>query len=324
MEEMLQVDLALDIVAYLPLSSLANVIRASTCWRQALCHDGLWQSVVHRQWLVESPAVLGKRFSGGWREICEVFCALKKDDKWKCNLTEQHLQALGSLSRSAQHFIHGIVHGYMPTRDGCFTYHCQGATPIHYHHCMEENERPVHNSKHMLSVGGTWSLSPCRDAFFPSSTTLMTKGLFAQDNWRLAEDNEKIVCFLYLFPVIPLFKRSIAVDADAPVKSFEKLNSDCPDIDFRVALAAHCPRQRLPSLSCVKLDVYTVHMFFLPPLILACTESGWEVAPETTQLIRSGEVAEFQTLLSGLREQQGLSRHVRLCNLWLRDQLATQ
>ncbi|CAE8590543.1 unnamed protein product, partial [Polarella glacialis] len=183
------------------------------------------------------------------------------------------------MSEQARRFIFGICYGFLPSLDGLFTYHCKGATPIHYRHTgAEEEQRPDFGPQGFLQVGGTWTWSPDRLNWFPTSTGQMTSGVFSGHGWRLAEDNARLVAFLDSFPVRPFFRAAVFLKQGAAMVSHQSLNSSLL-CDFQAALVTDIPAVQ-PSTSCIALDAFTVHLYFLPALHLACSDVGWSITKQ--------------------------------------------
>jgi len=285
-------------LANLHRGSLAQAIAVCRAWRIVGDSDDLWSAVVMCQWRFSQKA-LSVRFSGGWREICQTFC--KKGTaslaSW-FSLHEEQQSVLEQMSTSAQILLSGLAHGYVPTSDGLFTYHCPGATPVHYRHSVGE----VFDSSAAggLRVGGVWNWSPDRVTWFPTTTCDISRGLLGSSGWQLVSDNLQIVNFLNCWPLLPLIVGDFSLWRAESVVSHLSLN----EIGLEHFVNSLSPAEPgMPSTSCMRLKMFTVHFHLLPALHLICTEQGFSIAEITRVRLGSGSVPEeFTRLLSKLNE----------------------
>ncbi|CAE8701136.1 unnamed protein product, partial [Polarella glacialis] len=159
--------------------AVAQALAACRDWHIAGSSDRFWLCLLRHQWLLEADdSKHGFSFPGGPRQIVRFLVTLASPN-WKPCPSLAQLAALGTMSEQARRFIFGICYGFLPSLDGLFTYHCKGATPIHYRHTgAEEEQRPDFEPQGFLQVGGTWTWSPDRLNWFPTSTGQMTSGVF--------------------------------------------------------------------------------------------------------------------------------------------------
>jgi len=281
------------VVTFLPLQELASSSAVCRSWCSATRDDGLWESVVGRQWLFAGPGTLGVHLPGGWREICRCFCTLKLFE-WQPLPNVDQQTALANMAQPARRFLFGIAHGYVPTSDGLFTYHGHGATPIHYRHNAEGDPDMCHWGC-SLRLGGTWTWSADREVWFATDSCDITSGTFGSGGWRLVADNMDIVNFLHRWPLIPLIAAEITLQSPYKVTDHYKLNEG-PHRDMLQAIGTG-PR---PTTSCISINAFTVHFHFLPALLLTCNEQRWQVARSMSSKVASGRVVEFEILTHAL------------------------
>eukprot|EP00966_Prymnesium_polylepis_P245997 5690267-Prymnesium_polylepis.1 len=89
---------------------------------------------------------------------------------------------------------------------------CQGATPVHYRHALLGD--PLHPFEHeALRIGGEWQWSCDRREWFPTSSTHISRGIFAVADWTLVEANCELVTFLDRWPLVPLVRRELGLNS---------------------------------------------------------------------------------------------------------------
>jgi len=289
------------VASFSELSAVAFASRVNRTWCEAMRSDRLWRALLERQWIGLEGA-LGSDFVGGWHEVCRCFCTIKAG-VWRPAPKPEQQRMLESMSELAEHFLFGVVHGFVPGWDGLFSYHCSGATPIHYRYDAsatsgnpEAQGRPSYMEHgESLCTGGRWEWSPDRTTWFPTSTYQITRGRFGTGGWHLVTDNRAIVAFLEQWPLVPRFMKSIDLHRPAAVMRHTVLNERCLT-DFM-----HVMHLGVPSTSCVFADAFTVHFFFVPPLYLACGERGWQLAElMRSQTSSKKSVEEFHNVLAAL------------------------
>lgn len=269
-------------LAHLPLSTLAGAAAACREWWAASLKEPLWLAILGRQWLMGSLADLGPSFPGGARQAvrASASAAARGPGAWHPAPTSVQRTALEEMSEPARRFLFGISHGYMPTVDGLFTYHCLSATPIHYRHTPGKGTAPAYEDvpgpEAAPQLGGSWAWSPDRSNWFPTSTCSITAGPFARDGWGLIADNQAIVAFLEAWPLLPFFRTAVPLVCAGALASHEALNEEALE-DFRRAVTPN-PLSERPTTSCIALHVFTLHLHFLPAVQLSCTRRGWRLA----------------------------------------------
>ena len=153
-----------------------------------------------------------------------------------------------------------------------------------------------------LLLGGEWEWSVDRVEFFATSTTVVERGLFAQQrgDWQIADANEEIVTFLHHIPLVPFFVKefgvrplhhfsqqqqqltlSLQAEDDAFWRSAhsEALEANCEAIPEAFRDAVYSPS---PTTPCVATRLFTCHLFFSPAIHLRVRPPfGWEVVPQS-------------------------------------------
>mmetsp|Transcript_40211 Transcript_40211/g.129153 ORF Transcript_40211/g.129153 Transcript_40211/m.129153 type:complete len:356 (-) Transcript_40211:294-1361(-) len=297
---------------FLNLSDLVHAAHACRGWSAAGKREDLWWVMVGRQLSTASPPGLGlsadcgglasalgealgpcrEAAEGGRpgqiaRLLAEATSARSTPlAAWQPAPSQVQQVALSEMSGPAQRFLFGLAHGSIPCRDGAFTYHCLGATPIHYRHelddlvgeALEEWMEPQ-----SVRLAGTWSWSPDRENWFPTSTLAISRGRFGGGGWQLVADNKVLVGFLEAWPLLPLFRAPLrlpfGLSARPSAASSEELLAD-----FRRAVLPAEVTDR-PSTPCIKLNAFAVHPLLLPAIHLCADERGWSVS----ELSRRGD-----------------------------------
>ena len=176
----------------------------------------------------------------------------------------QYVRKLSAVhSESALRFVHGVLNGYMPASDGCFTYHEAGATPIHYRHSCSDAS--------FEEVLGEWKWSPDRVEWFSCNTVEISRGAFADGGFRLVEATTEIVECLAACPDrLPFFTAPCAPVRDCPLdgawwrRQLEQLEEENAVIRNDFELAVYTDE---PSVPCLARRTYTVHQCLEPPII---------------------------------------------------------
>jgi hypothetical protein len=285
-------DAVTAVAIYLPLDDVPSLLSVSSAWYDAVCHNELWSKIIQRQWVHVTPASFGVKF-GGYRQICQAMCTLRPL-QWQLPHDK-----LSHMSEPAQRFLFGIAHGYVPTADGLFTYHCHGAMPIHFRHCAEETPRLPVLGGQGLRVGGSWMWSPDRKTWFRTDTCTITQGRLVFERCELEPDNVHIIQFLQEWPLVPLVVSQMAVRCDTAITEHSNLNQG-PIRDFIRAVSTG-PE---PAISCVATNTFTVHFLFLPALHLDCTEERWDIARSTRKHMLRGSLQAFDQLVSQLNRKR--------------------
>mmetsp|Transcript_70169 Transcript_70169/g.217003 ORF Transcript_70169/g.217003 Transcript_70169/m.217003 type:complete len:328 (+) Transcript_70169:46-1029(+) len=276
-----------------------DVLRAASSSSQldAVCRrEELWRSLVWRQWRLGGLEDLSGGRARTWREACRILCGSPEGwvslpppdpDEAARRFLLAGTGAVGSMSDAAQRFLLGLRTGFMPTPGGCFTYHCPSATPIHY--------RPTED--------GSWVWSPDHAAWFPTSTTKITRGAFGPDSvgerhpqWHLVDDNEELVRHLEASRPTPLFRREVPVERPAALACHRALNRALL-LDFMGAIGS-LP----PTTACVSSGLFTVHLLFLPALQFTLAQGGVQVAQRCRDAVAQGEAAEWADLVRMLND----------------------
>lgn len=167
------------IVERLPARSI-GAVGLGLCheWAAAARSEHVWAAVVRRRWPDVSLDHFGARF-GGWRHLFDTLltvrppCELSESDRH--SLRDGALIELHALGAAARRFVQGVAQSgfvsrtlvepsppslpsatcadttrglrtrsQVPTADGIFTYHEEGATPIHYVRRTRSHARGVH------------------------------------------------------------------------------------------------------------------------------------------------------------------------------------
>lgn len=187
----LPAELVLMVVCECPIASLGAVLSISREWSAVAANDSFWLALVRRRWPQLTLSSTCPRLRSG-REAFVCLCEVQwpGDSSWERSRVlawppgaVHNLRALKSAP--AHRFLQGLSHGFMPTTDGCFTYHEAGATPVHY--------RWVRHNASGWPEAGRWEWSPDRVEWFATHTTMLSRGVFAQGGeWELTGPNEEV------------------------------------------------------------------------------------------------------------------------------------
>merc|ERR1719265_823683 len=91
----------------------------------------IWWTLLRRQWATLSAEDFGVRFAGGAAEIARALAVIEGGG-CVAKPPAEFIRDAKELSDVGQQFLFGVGNGYVPAADGLLTYHCKGATPIHY------------------------------------------------------------------------------------------------------------------------------------------------------------------------------------------------
>jgi hypothetical protein len=183
----LPAEVVLLIVCECPIVSLPSVLCVSHDFAAASRSESLWLGLVRRRWpdftLGDCPRLSSARevFMALYKTKCPgvtvISSLARSTSAWPPAMV---LQLDAVWQESTRRFLCGLMLGFMPTSDGWFTYHERGATPIHYRwDCLHER----------------WFWSPDRVEHFMTSTTMLSRGVFASGGqWELAGPNQEVQC----------------------------------------------------------------------------------------------------------------------------------
>lgn len=256
---------------------LCRAASVNSLLRSCCLQENLWLCIIQQQWHLEDGASVSCGKSTGWRGICCLFC-----------MHPERRPLLGNpdfrvdhnrMSQTAQRFLDGLHDGFMPAVDGCFTYHCAGATPIHYRYSDQR-----------------WMWSPDRSNWFDTGSKDISRGPFGSGGWKLVDDNDDLVTYLHHKPFAPFFNREVLVRRPAAIASFYASNEKLIE-DFMAAVEA-LP----PTTACIACDCFTVHFYMLPALQFSCTPQGWQISAHSQEAILAGEATEWKDLLQRLHD----------------------
>ena len=219
-------ELVTAVLEHSSLRQIASARLVCSTWEAASRADSVFHAALQRQWslgpfesLSSREGALGRRFPS-WRAL---FDALSRRRRLAHDLGPGSLLHLFACSESVRHFVFGLADGYMPAHDGCFTYHGEAATPIHYRHTVppegvdrECDDLDAAGAQTGLRFGGSWEWSCDRLAWHSTESTTVSLGLFAGSGaWALTDDNEELVRYLDDWPVMPLFRRACELTPEA-------------------------------------------------------------------------------------------------------------
>eukprot|EP00929_Paragymnodinium_shiwhaense_P065785 TRINITY_DN32956_c0_g1_i1.p1 TRINITY_DN32956_c0_g1~~TRINITY_DN32956_c0_g1_i1.p1 ORF type:complete len:345 (+),score=37.51 TRINITY_DN32956_c0_g1_i1:58-1092(+) len=309
--------LADPVLRCVPLGSVAATSAVCRAWSDAVQEDDFWRVHVLSRWLIKDPLMLGFSFSGGARQLLRTLTVanpcmamyLAVEDYLDCDeVARKHLALMSS---EALWFLVAITSGAMPTVDGVFTYHCRGATPIHYRHTCPAVAVTKEYDDSKIQVGGVWSWSPDREVWFPTSTCSMTRGRFSGEGWQLAADNRNLVMFLERCPIQPFFRSPVPVLPDgvamARTCARARFNELASEMFLRAVSWSPMQPHDIITTTCLATGFYTVHFVGLPALQLTCSADGWKVADTTASQAAGGAVPTHATMVKRLSSPDSAS-----------------
>lgn len=202
-------ELVAVVFEYIPIPMLRKAALVSRDWAAALQVDEVWHRMVLRRYaLDESRAALGVLLPT-WKETF-IFLSEHRVPEFEMAPKFSHschggLIELWATGEKARKFLLGIARGFMPTHDGLFTHHEERATPVHYRHTLGDDPLSGYSRddgtqgyrdeklreglglrKGGLRFGGVWEWSCDRVVWFPVSTTIISRGIFARSGeWSL-------------------------------------------------------------------------------------------------------------------------------------------
>lgn len=238
------------IVSHTPVVSLKRVLGVSRDWAAAARSDFLWLAILRRRWPSFTP-------SGRFATAELAFHALRnlgenRGVSWPAGA----MLNVGSLrSGAAQRFLLGLINGFMPAADGCFTYHEASSTPIHYRMAPDYEE---------------WQWSPDRCEWFSTASTEISRGVFAiGGEWTLVDANEEIVEFLESWPLQPLFTRPFRVNHQCPYDGSWWAATLAWSVDLNTALREdfeYAVFDEEPTVPCAEQRTFVLHQYLESPL----------------------------------------------------------
>ena len=278
-------EIALLIVCRCPVSSLRCALSVARDWAAAASYDELWLVILQRRWPEFRLQADGRFTSAKSAFHClrllgddaKLYDETRNDSPAPCNhamrrytqpirFPNEYPRKLSAMnSKTALRFVDGMINGYMPASDGCFTYHEEGATPIHYRHSCNDT---TFEEGYVL---GAWQWSPDRVEWFSCSTLEISRGAFADIGFKLVDATAEIVEFLAAFPyTLPFFTAPCTPVHDCPLDGawwrrrlkWCEVQNQVIRNDFELAVYTD-----EPSVPCLARRTFTVHQLFEPPII---------------------------------------------------------
>jgi hypothetical protein len=175
-------ELVTSIMTFIPIAAIPQAALVATNWAVAARSEAVWLAVLRRRWDITSLDCFGARFPS-WRSLFVALSTLpppREDtlsNEERDQLASGEMIELHALSRPARLFLLGIARdGFFPTADGLFTYHEEGATPVHYRHTLSDACALEEYERGALRLGGEWEWSCDRLEWLPTSTTHISRG----------------------------------------------------------------------------------------------------------------------------------------------------
>lgn len=299
-------DLRQPIFVLLGVRALPQAAAVSRAWAAAGRDETLWWAWLQQFWDIDDLEGVAPGFSSA-REVLQMACATAA---WTKRAVPGELipaiddprfiTAWGDFCPEVQAFLFGISSGAMPTHDGLFTFHCRGATPVHYRHCGDPEGAEKATLAGRQLTGGTWKWSPDKVEWYPTTSQDITRGRFGNGSWRLVYQNRLIVEILQQFPLVPFFRKayrcSDAALTLAPLFNDGQLSNFRRNVEF---ISSPTPVLPAPTTPCVQSGAFTAHLLFLPALQLTCCETGWQISSHTLDRLPPGSVT-FGEFVKGL------------------------
>lgn len=301
----------IQVLTFVPIRQLLRTACCCQAGASMAAEPVLWEAVVRGQWGIRTLSCLVSWMRSSWRHAAQSLIKVRQSlDSLPDELVllppalQLMQEALTQIeSHPARRFLHGLASGFIPTPDGCFTFHAPSATPIHYRHCSMNTAGA--DCQCAQSSTGCWHWSADRIIWFPSSSIEISAGRFVGAGWRLVDANKTVVDFLYKWPLQPLF-----VNCDVhPVPALQLCPSGRATFGpWATDRASHWPRLQREFVEliteslvhcCPESQSYTVHCYLDTPIMLSCHKDGWRVAETVGPL--NTEVGAFIQQLDQLQ-----------------------